>query len=60
MELEFIPVHQQLPNDECTVHIACENGLLWLGYHEGDRWFSIDGILESRVLYWAYMRGPKS
>ena len=52
-----------MPDSDETV-IVCAFDLddpVWLGYHDGERWISVDGFPLGNVTCWAHMpKGPVS
>lgn len=56
--IKWIPVDQQLPDDEMTVMVCHPtlNEPVWFGYHEESNWYTPDGCwLETAVTHWAEM-----
>lgn len=57
----WIPVTERLPDDGESVMIAMKDASepVWIGFHEGERWFSDDAV-EQRVTHWMpIIEGPK-
>lgn len=51
---------QALPDSDTTVNIERESGAdetIWLGYHDGERWMSVEGMELVDVIAWAPMLG---
>lgn len=62
--LSWISAAEQLPDSDTTVmvHAPKASEPVWLGYHDGDSWFSVDGSeygneeeLIAEVVAWAEM-----
>lgn len=50
-------VEQELPDSDLTVMITLVPGSdepAWLGYHDGEKWRDVDGLVVE-VTYWAHM-----
>lgn len=41
--MDWIPVSKSLPDDDQTVLLAMDDGEVWTGYHDADRWFYVSG-----------------
>lgn len=50
---QWIADSDRLPDDEQTVLVAMvgESEPVWLGYHEGDQWWSVDHVCIN-VTHW--------
>lgn len=55
--IEWHDVGEQLPDDGLTVMVCmpASDEPVWLGWHESDTWFSIDGAELEGVERWAEM-----
>lgn len=55
--IQWVDSQQQLPDDTATVLInhPSEDEPVWLGYHEADQWYWVDGqqIPHGWVTHWA-------
>ena len=60
--MSWIPVTERLPDDELTVLVALADSdePVWLGYHDADGWYYIDGApADENVTHWQPMpEGP--
>lgn len=56
MNVEWIDVKKDLPDDGICVLIALSDGESWTGYYEGGEWFytSADKIEDGTVVYWMH------
>jgi hypothetical protein len=58
--IQWITVRKQLPDDDQTVLIANsgESDRVWLGHHEDDGWYFIDGFkipMNRDITHWAHL-----
>jgi hypothetical protein len=56
----WIPVEVRLPDDDLTVVVAITNSdePVWLGFHDGSGWYSVDAM-PIKVTHWMPMpEGP--
>jgi hypothetical protein len=66
--IQWVDVKDQMPDSELTVLVSAPEASepVWLGYHDGDSWFSVDGMgygneeeQVAQVVAWAEMpKGP--
>lgn len=59
---KWIDAAQQLPDNECTVLMALDNGEVWCGYHEAGLWHDVSAIdeegFEGRITHWMHLPEP--
>lgn len=55
--IEWIEVSERLPNDDETVLIKMPESdePVWLGWHDDQQWYSVDGAEMEGVTAWAAM-----
>ena len=57
--LQWIGVDEALPDDDITVMVSVRGGNepVWIGFHDGDTWYSVDGMIIT-VTHWCDLPEP--